>query len=373
MPEISCVVCLAGRNEQLATKLRKSFSDQPKVHVYEFTERMPEILAAADVLVHSTGGVTHLEATAVGTPVVAYGLPVGHARLNTRAMAELELLRLANNIDELGECVRASFSLGSQSSSNELNPVSAGLVLATPRRVSVIPRWRLRLATISMRTMLLLVLSAWMLSTGEITALAAKIMRTPPLSHVQTTQSDVALIVNTPTGDLAVVSSKLASEGVRATVADEASIPSAIQIGEARALGEELLPAVPGSAPLRWERTLSLLRAQERAFGLPPHSYYLQPPGGLSLGQLVLGRLAGARPVRGASRISATAPLPQQSLLAGDVLVVDVDGSPASLTGLEHIVAWLGSTGLHVVSLHALITLPSTPVTAASSSPASRL
>ena len=103
-------MCLAGRNEPLAAKLRAAFADEPRVHVYGFTDKMPELLAAADVLVHSTGGVTCLEAMAAGTPVVSYGLPVGHARLNTRAMAALDLLRLANDTDELREHVRASFA-----------------------------------------------------------------------------------------------------------------------------------------------------------------------------------------------------------------------------------------------------------------------
>ena len=87
VPEVSSIVCLAGRNDQLASKLRADFAAEPRVRVYGFTDRMPELLAAADVLVHSTGGVTCLEARASGTPVVSYGLPVGHARLNTRAMA----------------------------------------------------------------------------------------------------------------------------------------------------------------------------------------------------------------------------------------------------------------------------------------------
>ena len=80
------------------------------MHVYGFTDEMPRLLAAADVLVHSTGGVTCLEAKAAGTPVVSYGLPVGHARLNTRAMADLGLLRLANDTSELREHVCASFA-----------------------------------------------------------------------------------------------------------------------------------------------------------------------------------------------------------------------------------------------------------------------
>src|SRR5579859_3874475 len=107
--EVSSIVCLAGRNEHLEHKLRERFADEPRVRVFGFTDRMPEVLAAADVLVHSTGGVTCLEAMAAGTPVVSYGLPVGHARLNTRAMASLELVRLANDTKELREHVRASF------------------------------------------------------------------------------------------------------------------------------------------------------------------------------------------------------------------------------------------------------------------------
>ena len=109
-PEICAIVCLAGRNEQLRERLNADFAGQERVHVYGFTDEMPRLLAAADVLVHSTGGVTCLEAKAAGTPVVSYGLPVGHARLNTRAMADLNLLRLANDTTELREHVRASFA-----------------------------------------------------------------------------------------------------------------------------------------------------------------------------------------------------------------------------------------------------------------------
>ena len=110
LPEASSIVVLAGRNERLAQKLRRSFAREPRVHIYEFTDKMPELLAAADVLVHSTGGVTCLEAMAAGTPVVSYGLPVGHARVNTRAMAALDLLRLANDTTELRDHVRATFA-----------------------------------------------------------------------------------------------------------------------------------------------------------------------------------------------------------------------------------------------------------------------
>ena len=114
VPEISSIVCLAGRNEPLAQRLREDFAGEERVHVYSFTDKMPDLLGAADVLVHSTGGVTCLEAKAAGVPVVSYGLPVGHASLNTRAMAKLKLLRLANDLRELREHVELSFADGGQ-------------------------------------------------------------------------------------------------------------------------------------------------------------------------------------------------------------------------------------------------------------------
>ncbi len=64
VPEVSSIVCLAGRNDQLAEQAALGLRREPRVRVYGFTDRMPELLAAADVLVHSTGGVTCLEARA---------------------------------------------------------------------------------------------------------------------------------------------------------------------------------------------------------------------------------------------------------------------------------------------------------------------
>src|ERR1019366_6677225 len=84
------VICLTGRNEAEHARLCERFAGIPRVRVLAFTDQMSDLLAAADVLVPSTGGVTCLEAMARGCPVVSYGLAVGHARLNTRLMAEHE-------------------------------------------------------------------------------------------------------------------------------------------------------------------------------------------------------------------------------------------------------------------------------------------
>ncbi len=365
VPEVTTIACLAGRNEQLASKLRSTFAAEPRVHVYGFTDRMPELLAAADVLVHSTGGVTCLEARAAGTPVVSYGLPVGHARLNTRAMAALHLLRLANDTDELREHVQASFAseprapLSGPAGPPEVRATAVDTVLHTPRRVRPIPLWRLRLSAATLQLVLLLGVGAWMMSTDEVTALATKILHVHPLAQVQTDQRDVGLIVRAPTRDVPFLAAELAGRGIHISFTDDAGVPSPVTIASLHSLGDELLPEVPGSGPLRWERTRGTLRRQARALGLRHHFYYLQPRGGLSVGQLVLARTDGATPVQGALRLRSAGRLPQRPMRAGDVMVVEVDGSSSSVLGLERIVSWLGAARLSAEPLGWLVRSPS--------------
>src|SRR5213078_2132519 len=126
----------------------------------------------ADVLVHSTGGVTCLEARAAGTPVVSYGLPVGHARINTRAMAALNLVRLARDTSELREQVRASFSGAGKAPGAQ--PCERGAATVTQLAV-------------------LLAAGTWMMSTDEVTAVASRILHVHPLVQVKTDQPDVGL------------------------------------------------------------------------------------------------------------------------------------------------------------------------------------
>jgi UDP-N-acetylglucosamine:LPS N-acetylglucosamine transferase len=397
LEEVSSIVCLAGRNDQLADRLRSAFVDQPRVHVYGFTDKMPQLLAAADVLVHSTGGVTCLEAKAAGTPVVSYGLPVGHARLNTRAMATLELLRLANNTDELREHVQASFAESGNGESDPTRrptrpaegsleellvsdgrsprarargqpavglttvathaepraqpaheqPAAVDFVLDAPRRVRPIPLWRLRLVAFATPFVLLLSIGAWTMSTDEVTALASALLRVHPLTHVSTNQPDVGIIVQAPARDLTLVAAELAGHGIHASFADDGGVPAPATVVMLHSLGDQLMPEVgPGTSLLRWVRTRAKLRSQARALGLHHHFYFLQPRGGLTVGQLVMARTAGATPVKGSLRLNATGALPQGRRRAGEILVVTVDGSASSLLGVERIVSSLGADGL---------------------------
>ena len=349
------LVCLAGRNEPAQRRLERTFAAEPRVHVLGFTDQMPELLSAADVLVHSTGGVTCLEAKARGCPVVSYGLPVGHARINTAAMAQLELLRLANNGDELVQHVRACYT-GNGDSSAASSPAldAASVVLDTPVRVRPLPSWRPRLAQFAGVAAIALGAGTWTLSTDELTALASAVLRVHTLKTVKTRQREVAVIVRTPTGAVDRVATILHREGIRASFA-ETTVPARTAITRLRVLGDDPIAEIKPGGTLHWLQTRPALRKQAKAMHPRRHHFYfLQPRGGLTVGQLVLAKTAGASPVAGDVRIDSTSPMPQRRLRAGDVLVVTLDGSDASIASFGRVAWELSQEGLSAVPLSTL-------------------
>ncbi len=108
--ERSTVVCLCGRNEELRATLAEQFRDEPRVVVEGFSERMPDWFAAADLLVHSSAGLTVLEAIMSGCGVVSYGWGFGHVRVNNEAFARFGLAEVASSRAELGDAMRRALA-----------------------------------------------------------------------------------------------------------------------------------------------------------------------------------------------------------------------------------------------------------------------
>jgi UDP-N-acetylglucosamine:LPS N-acetylglucosamine transferase len=96
-----CVACLCGRNDQLRMTLLARYGGHRRVRIEGFTEQMPEWLAAADVLIHSTAGLTVLEALMRGCPVISYGWGRGHIRGNNEAFVRYGLALVASDRSEL--------------------------------------------------------------------------------------------------------------------------------------------------------------------------------------------------------------------------------------------------------------------------------
>ena len=78
------------------------FGDEPRLRVMGFTDRMGDVLAAADALVHSSAGLTVLEAIIRGCPVVSYGFGYGHVRASNAALERFKLAQVAPYRDRTG-------------------------------------------------------------------------------------------------------------------------------------------------------------------------------------------------------------------------------------------------------------------------------
>ncbi len=100
--EQATVVVLAGRNERLL--------GLPDVRALPFVDDLASVLAAADVLVHSTAGLTILEALLLGVRPISYGWGVAHIRANNEAFARTGLARVAASEAELRRAIAAALA-----------------------------------------------------------------------------------------------------------------------------------------------------------------------------------------------------------------------------------------------------------------------
>ena len=107
---VSAVVCLCGRNDALRETISRAFVDEPRVRVEGFTDEMPEWLAAGDALVHSTGGLTVLEAIVRGCAPISYGWGRGHVRLNNAAFERFGLADVARSRPSLRAALERSLA-----------------------------------------------------------------------------------------------------------------------------------------------------------------------------------------------------------------------------------------------------------------------
>jgi processive 1,2-diacylglycerol beta-glucosyltransferase len=99
------VVCLCGRNERLRATLASRYQADVRVRIEGFTDAMPDWLGAADVRVHSTGGLTMLEAQMSGCPAISYGWGRGHVRDHNAAYRRFGLAQVALSPDQLRACL----------------------------------------------------------------------------------------------------------------------------------------------------------------------------------------------------------------------------------------------------------------------------
>jgi processive 1,2-diacylglycerol beta-glucosyltransferase len=104
------VLVLCGRSDTARAGLQRRFAGEPRLRTLGFTDQMGDVLAAADVLIHSTAGLTVFEARLRGCRVISYGWGVSHIRLNNAAYQHFGLARVVTDTAGLREALGAALA-----------------------------------------------------------------------------------------------------------------------------------------------------------------------------------------------------------------------------------------------------------------------
>ena len=107
---VLAVIVLCGRSEALKARLARRFGSEPRVQLWGFTERMSELMGAADVLIHSTAGLTVLEAWIRGCRPISYGWGVAHVRVNNQAFRRFGIADVAPDRAALGPALERALA-----------------------------------------------------------------------------------------------------------------------------------------------------------------------------------------------------------------------------------------------------------------------
>lgn len=136
------VVC--GSNEELRSNLA-SRATADRALVLGWTDQMPALMAACDVLLQNAGGLTCMEAFAAGLPVLTYRPIPGHGIENAVAMDQAGVAPYVRGPEELIPALERAVSFGGASSKRRGAAMFAGdaareiITLATAVPTGTIP------------------------------------------------------------------------------------------------------------------------------------------------------------------------------------------------------------------------------------------
>lgn len=350
------IVCLTGRNESLRARLAKAFADEERVRVLPFTDRISELLAAADALVHSTGGVTCLEALVRGCPIVAYGAPPGHARLTARVMASLGLLQSADSPSQLLVALRrAVLQPAAQRPRLAPAPSAGSFVLAAKPRKRPAPPRRARAPRLVATAATMLAFGGWIFMSDDAYPVVARTFDLDPISRITTEQPEVSLVIRAPANLVPQLVGALSRREAHASFAFGLA-PDLRTVRTLVVAGDQPLPELGRGELTHWLDTKDELRRDARALGIRNQRFYLAPASGYTVGQHLLGRDIGAEPIRGSVHIGPDSRGSTHTFERGDIIVLTI-GSQTERAGetLDELLAHLARQGLTPVSFAELV------------------
>ncbi len=343
--EDATVLCLCGRNDRLRRKVTARFADEPRLRIMGFTDRMGDILAAADVLVHSSAGLTVLEAIIRGCPVVSYGFGYGHVRASNAGLERFRLAQVARNERELGPAIKHALEHQPEPDpSFARRPSTASLILGDERRARTIPVWRVRSARAAVTTAVALGVVAWTLTAGASYSLVSHFAHIRPVTTFETDRPEIGVLIDAPRGQVSALAGMLSSYGIHASFTlGQASSPIETTV---LSYGDQAVPRLPTGGLVRWLGARGQLRRLITSMGYSRH--FLYASSGPSLGQWLIAHGAGGRLVAGAVRLQDSDD-PLGRLRPGEVVEV-------AITSQRQLMPLLGKLlfGLHADHLAAV-------------------
>ncbi len=298
--EDATVLCLCGRNDKLRAKVAQRFTGEPRLRIMGFTDRMGDVLAAADVLVHSSAGLTVLEAIIRGCPVVSYGFGVGHVRASNAALERFKLAQVARRESDLGPAITHALEHHPEPDpAFARRPSTASLILNDERRARTLPVWRVRTARAATTLAATVAVASWTLTTGASYSLVAHFAHIRPVTAVTTDRPEVGILIDAPGAQVPELANVLAAYGIHASFTlGQASSPAVTSV---LSNGDQAVPRLPTGGLVRWLGTRGELHRLLTAMGYRHH--FLYASSGPSVGQWLVAHGAGGRLVAGAVRL----------------------------------------------------------------------
>jgi UDP-glucose 4-epimerase len=292
------VLCLCGRNDDLRARVAARFGDEPRLRLMGFTDRMGDVLAASDALIHSSAGLTVLEAIIRGCPVVSYGFGYGHVRESNAALERFGLAEVARDASELGPALERALARPVEPDPLfARRPSTASLILADERRARQLPRWRMRTARAVTGAAAAVVVAGWVLTTGASYSFVSHFVHMRPVTAVATARPEVGVLIDAPAAAVPTVADELAARGIHVSFAvDKAFPPEAV-----RWYGDQAVPRLPTGGLVRWLRARAELHRLTHDLGYGRH--FLYASNGPSVGQWLVAHGAGGRLVAGAVKL----------------------------------------------------------------------
>jgi UDP-glucose 4-epimerase len=337
--EDATVLCLCGRNDRLRARISRELGQEPRLRIMGFTDRMGDVLAASDVLVHSSAGLTVLEAIIRGCPVVSYGFGYGHVKASNAALRRFGLAAVARREGDLRPAIEAALAKrGEPDPRFARRPSTASLILGSERRAPSYSPWRMRAVRTATSFGTIALVGAWGLTAGASYHLISHFTHMKPTTQVLTSRPEVGVLIDAPATQVPTLASALSALRIHASFSMDAR--EAPEVGSISGYGDQTVPLLDHGGLVRWLKTRSQLHRLLVEMGLGRH--FLYASNGPSVGQWLLAHHDGGHLIAGAVKLDDGGDMPT-ALQPGEVVELSVSSTPQALALLQqlHRELWL--------------------------------